>query len=148
MKEYKIRTRDANGIMEEKTNIPDNNCRTQTDVIAYIKTMVDRFNATLQPNELTREFVEVVGETGKRYCVMHKINLATVSRGNSLYDIWQCEICGIYYQRFGLHELGEFECLPLQTCRECNKVFKTEIGLAKHTAKNRHNQPIWLPDGV
>lgn len=148
MKEYKIRTKDANGIMEETINIPDNIGGTQTDVITYVKAMVDRFNSTLRLYELPREFVEIIGETGKRYCVMHKINLATVSRGNSLYDIWQCKICYMYHQRHGLNELGNYECLPLQTCRECNKVFKTAKALAKHKEKNRHNPPAWLPDGV
>lgn len=146
MKEIRIKVKflDSGEVYEENMGVPED-----AEPLQYVKEAIQYFNNNRYANESPREFVEVIGETGINYCNVYKVNSMTVSRGRSFYDVWRCEVCRLFYQRFGLSgRPPSIMCTPKQVCLDCNKVFKTEKALVKHKEKNRHKPPAWLPDGV
>lgn len=146
MKEVKFKMKSTvAGIYIEDILVPDD----ESDPKKYfIEKYLNNWNQTNDKDK--REIIEMFGNTGIKYCTLEKVNMFTISRGYSSYDILICKNCKMYYQRFGLG-IGfpkEIKCNPELNCNECNKSFKTIKLLLKHNEKNKHKIPDWLPDGV
>lgn len=140
--EYIFRVKEINSgkIWNEPAEVPDN-----TIPELYFQGLIKSWNKDFPDKQ--RELIEVVNKSDKRYCELEKVNMMTISKNNEMYDILHCKKCGIYIKRHTI-ETPTLICEPKKTCRDCNKIFKTEKGLLKHNKKGKHKIPDWLPDGV
>lgn len=140
------------GEYKEKLDIPDNQ-----DPKKFVKKIFDEFNRVekekykenkkYKPD--VRKLVKILEATGILYCDFSKANTITILRNDQAYDILKCSNCNIFRKRFGLNETPtHIICKPNVTCKECNRIFKTQKGYDNHMKKGKHKTPDWLPDGV
>lgn len=103
MKEITMKTKiiDMEYVFEESYEI-DNDVEPQE----YAQGLIDRFNATLRPDETPRELVTVIvtkeNVKGKQEHKWEKQNLVTIKRAGRMYDVYRCNCCGITGKRYGI----------------------------------------------
>ncbi len=115
-----------------------------SDPIAWVEEALKNFNSTLKSNERHRTFMGLKEEDGgSTYCELSKRNGMTLGDGLDTYDIMECSNCYFQIKRHGISSAGKVKCFPEQTCRSCNKIYKTEKGYQNHMNKDRHRRPVW-----
>lgn len=114
----------------------DDDVNSDEDAETKGKAMIDRFNATLRPNEKEREFVgaKVVEENSASLAhVWHKTNAMTIIDRSGTYDKQRCYRCGITGKRFGISNAvsrdAEFKARGFEFCDTA------QVLLAKRKAK-------------
>lgn len=130
------------------------------DPETYIKDLLEKFNieedrrhkANPDYKIYHRKFIRLEGETGKQReimvkCKSTKYNTITITRGDEMYDLYQCENCKFMRKRPTV-EWHEAFCFPDRVCTQCNKLFVTVRTLAFHNKRGNHRLPDWFPDGV
>lgn len=80
------------------------------DATEVIRTIIERFNATLRPHERARRLVRIVSIEGKPRAARlehqwEKQNLVTISERGRMFDRMKCRRCGAMGKRFGLGDV-------------------------------------------
>lgn len=96
----------------------------ELDLVFWAHRLIDRFNATLRPNERTRyvDRVEVADIDDPNYRPEHawsKTNAVTISDRHGLYDKMVCTECGVTAKRFGVDRLvidSKYRAKKYQRC--------------------------------
>lgn len=92
----------------------------------YMERLVQRFNATLRPNErpIRVSRVEHMRPDPAPPHVWEKSNLVTIMKGGKHYDTYKCSVCGATGKRFGFSEYvspdrswSQRRALNLDTCK-------------------------------
>ena len=130
------------------------------DPETFIKDLLVKFNEEEERRHIAnpdykiflRKFIRLAGETGKEreimvHCILDKVNMVTITRGDSSYDILKCQNCKFMIRRFTLETPDPF-CFPDRVCTQCNKLFMSALNLKSHIKRGNHKIPDWYPDGV
>jgi hypothetical protein len=108
---YKLKVKhvgdpDSSAWVEEMTYMVEN------DVTAdqHGRSIVDRFNASLKPNEQPREFIEALDGTTSKPSqsveFLHQWEKTSLVTQKGGYDVMTCKVCGAKGKRFGLGQSG------------------------------------------
>lgn len=68
----------------------------------YVKSILNRFNASLKKGEHPRSIIgraRILDKTNRRKHVWEKTNLVTIEKSGSMYDTCRCSNCGITGKR-------------------------------------------------